>query len=150
MARVLAVANVVTRPLLCSRLHPLLSGQLMVLSYTGPRSERRYSFPIGYFDWNDGEVLAFSSRKWPFGLARGRDLELLIRGTAHPANVDVVRDPERKAALLREFAERKGPRAARRLMLGLPGDRPPTPHELGEAAAKTTILRFRLADGSYP
>jgi len=150
LAKFLVVANFVTRPLLRSRLHPLLSGQLMVLSYTGGRSGHSYSFPIGYFDWDAGEVISFSSRKWPFGLAGARDLELQIRGTSQPARPDVTRDPKEKSDLLREFAERKGPRTARRLMLGLPGDRPPTQQELDDAATKTTIVRFRFSDGSRP
>jgi hypothetical protein len=49
-----------------------------------------------------------------------------------------------RSVLLAEFARRNGPRAARGLMLGLNGGRPPTREELLAAAAKTTITRFTL------
>jgi hypothetical protein len=39
----------------------------------------------------------------------------------------VISDASGKAAVLAEFARRNGPRAARGLMLGLPGDRQPAP-----------------------
>jgi len=143
-AELLSVANTVIRPLLRSPLHPLLSGQLMLLGYTGGRSGRRYSFPIGYFSWGDREVLSFGNRRWPFALRGARDIELLIRGAPHPATSKVVSDREGKAALLTEFVRRKGPRVARRLMLGLPGDRLPTASEVAQAVTATTIVRFDL------
>ena len=52
--------------------------------------------------------------------------------------------PPAQAALLAEFARRKGRRAAKGLMLGRPGDRQPTREETRAAAAKTTITRFTL------
>jgi hypothetical protein len=49
-------------PLLGSWLHGVVSGRLMLLDYTGGRTGRRYTFPVGYFRWDDGDVLAFSTR----------------------------------------------------------------------------------------
>ncbi|HVV30456.1 MAG TPA: hypothetical protein VHC41_06220 [Mycobacteriales bacterium] len=144
MAKLFTAAGTVVRPLLRSPLHRAVSGQLMLLRYTGGRSGRSYSFPIGYFSWDDAEVVSFSSRRWPFALRQARDIELLIRRTAFPATAEVMSDPQEKAALLAEFARRKGPRTARRLMLGLPGDRLPTAEEAADAATATTIVRFRL------
>jgi hypothetical protein len=62
-AQMFAPASHIVRPLLESALHPLLSRQLMDLTYTGAASGRRYSFPIGYFSWDDGEVVSFTSRQ---------------------------------------------------------------------------------------
>lgn len=52
--------------MLGSPLHGAVSGQLMLLSYTGGRRGRRYSFPfpIGYFASEEGDALSFSSRRW--------------------------------------------------------------------------------------
>lgn len=71
-ARLFSVAGMVVRSLLRSALHPLVSGQLMLLGYTGGRSGRRYCFPIGYFAWGEGTLLSFSSRRWPPAIS-GRD-----------------------------------------------------------------------------
>ena len=68
-AKVFKAAGTVVRPLLGSRPHPLLSGRLMLLEYTGAKSGRRYTFPVGYFTWDGGDVLAFSTGGWPAHLA---------------------------------------------------------------------------------
>jgi hypothetical protein len=115
----------------------------MVLSYTGARTGRRYRFPIGYFPWGDGEVLSFTSRRWPTGLARATDVQLRIRGHVVSATPDIVGGHADKMQLLRAFADRYGPRVAKRLQLGLPGDRQPSDDDLTAAAANTTIIQFR-------
>src|SRR5664280_1135275 len=117
------MAATVVGPLLRSPLHPVLSSQLMMLDYTGGRSGHSYSFPIGYFTWDDDEVLAFSSRSWPKALRTAEGIHLLIKGESHDATADVVSAHDDKTRLLAEFARRKGPRTAKRLMLGLSGDR---------------------------
>jgi len=149
-ARLFSVAGTVIRPLLRSRLHGLLSGQLMLLGYTGGRSRHRYCFPIGYFAWDGGTLLSFSSRRWPFALRAAVDIELLVRGSAHFATAVVVSGQQDKAVRLAEFARRKGARTAKRLMIGLPGDRLPSADEVATAAAATTIVRFDLDGGRTP
>ncbi len=145
LAKLFAMAGTVVGPLLRSPVHRVLSGQLMVLDYTGGRSGKHYSFPIGYFTWGDDEVLAFSSRNWPKALRTADGIRLLIRGESHDATAVVVSAHDDKTQCLADFARTKGPRTAKRLMLGLPGDRQPSAAELDVAADKTTIVRFRLA-----
>jgi hypothetical protein len=52
------IANYVVRPLLRSPLHPLLSGQLMLLAYRGRRTGREHTIPIGYFSLGDDTLIA--------------------------------------------------------------------------------------------
>jgi hypothetical protein len=132
------------RPLLRSPLHRPLRGQLMLLVYTGRKSGRTYTVPIGYFAWGDDGVIAFSSRRWWTNLRDGQTVRLLLRGRWREATRGVAETSEEKAGLLDEFVRRHGPGAARRLLLGLPGDRAPTLEELRRAAEKTTIVRFRF------
>jgi hypothetical protein len=143
LAKVFRAANTVIR-LLRSPLHGLVSGRLMLLEYTGGTTGRHYSFPVGYFGWDGGDVLAFSSQRWPARITAARAVRVLIRGRWHDARPAVISAQQDKAALLAEFARRKGARAARRLMLGLPADRQPTREETLAAAARTTITRFTL------
>lgn len=144
LAGVFRAANVVVRPLLGSRLHPVLSGRLMLLSYTGGKTGHRYTFPVGYFRWGDREVLTFSTQRWPAHIRQAGSIRLLIRGHWHEAVPTVITEDEAKADVIADFTQRNGTRAARGLTLGLPGDRQPDRHELLTAAAKTTITRFAL------
>jgi hypothetical protein len=144
LAKVFRTANTVIRPLLRSPLHGLVSSRLMLLDYVGGKTGSHYSFPVGYFGWDDGDVLAFSTQRWPAHISGARAVRVLIRGRWHDAWPTVISGPEDKVALLAEFGRRKGSRAAKGLMLGLPGDRQPTGEEMLAAAAKTTITRFTL------
>jgi hypothetical protein len=70
-------------------------------------------------------VLAFSTRGRPARIGGARAVRLLIRGHWHAALPTVISDQNSKADLLAESTRRNGPRAAKGLMLGLPGDRQP-------------------------
>jgi len=80
----------------------------MVLDYTGARTGKHYSFPIGYFTWDDNEVLAFSSRNWPKALRTADGIRLLVKGVSHEATADVECGHDDKAKLLADFARAKG------------------------------------------
>jgi hypothetical protein len=145
LARFFASANAVISPLLQSPLHRTISGRLMLLGYTGGKTGKRYSFAVGYFPWHDGEVLVSSSANWAKTIGNARDVQLLIKGRSFAAKPKVIKDAEQKADVLGEFARRNGAKAAKGLMLGLPGDRAPTRAELLAAAQRTTLVRFSLS-----
>jgi hypothetical protein len=139
------VVNPIVRPLLRSPLHGLLSGQLMLLAYAGRVSGRERTIPIGYFAWEDGAVISSSSTRWWVNLQDGRSVRLLVRGQWRSAVPVVAPTLEDRVGLLGEFVTRLGSRAARRLYLGLPGDRSPAQQELIRAAERTAIVRFRFS-----
>ncbi|TQE20426.1 DUF385 domain-containing protein [Streptomyces ipomoeae] len=117
----------------------------MLLSYTGRKSGRRFTVPISYWEWDPGTVLAMSSHLgWIRNLRTGPTVGLRLRGRELDAIPTVFEDRTAIAELLAEFARRNGPRAAKRLMLGLPGDRQPTVEELQVASQKTHLVIFRL------
>jgi hypothetical protein len=144
--KVFAAANTLIRPLLRSPLHPVLSGRLMLLEYTGAKTGKRYSLPVGYFPWDDGDVLVFSSANWPKTIGRARDVRVLIKGNAFKATPTVIRPAERRADVLAEFAKRNGTKAAGRALRNVPADREPTREELLDAANGTSLVRLALAE----
>jgi hypothetical protein len=117
----------------------------LLLKYTGRLSGRERTIPIGYFDWEDGAVTSFSSARWWVNLRDGRSVHLFVRGQWRSAVPVVAETLDDKVGLLNEFVARHGARTARRLYLGLPGDRRPTQGELVRAAERTVIVRFRFS-----
>ncbi len=117
----------------------------MLLEYTGRRSGREYTTPVGYFRWDENTVVAFSSAGWWRSLRDGGPVRLRIRGRWLDAVPTVVEDVEERAALLDEFLRRFGPGLARRFYLGLPEDRAPTREDLLVAAANRAVVRFGLS-----
>jgi hypothetical protein len=144
LATFFARANAIVRPLLQSPLHRLVSGRLMLLSYTGGKTGNQYSFTVGYFPWDDGDVIVSSSANWPKTIGGAKNVRVLIKRRWLEARPTAITQLEQKADVLCDFAKRNGPRAAKGLMLGLPGDRQPDRQQLLDAAAKTTIVRLAL------
>ena len=103
-----ASANAVLKPLLRSPLHRIVSGRLMLLSYTGGKTGNHYAFAVGYFPWDDGDVLVSSSANWPKTLGNARDVHLLIKGQWCTAKPTVIKEAEQKADVLGEFVRRNG------------------------------------------
>ncbi|WP_231999065.1 aldo/keto reductase [Mycobacterium sp. 1081908.1] len=78
----------------------------------------------------------------------GQIVRVLLKGRWFAAEPTAITDTDRKCDLLAEFVRRNGSKAARGLMIGLPGDRQPNRQELLAAASKTTMVRFALAPKS--
>src|SRR5437763_9928943 len=76
-------ASPVVRAVLSSPLHPLLSGGLALITVTGRRSGRRYTFPVGYRQDGDRVTVnvGWPQRKdWWRNLKQGGRVEMRIRG----------------------------------------------------------------------
>ncbi|WUH99688.1 hypothetical protein OHR68_40425 [Spirillospora sp. NBC_00431] len=142
-------ANRVVRPLLRSRLHSLLSGRLMLLTYKGSRTGRTYAIPVAYYRFDRDEVWAFGARSgWMSNFRTPRTVRLLLRGKELRAEASAVEDHNQVADLLEELIRRNGPDTIQDPALGLPRDRRPTRDEALAAATRTRIARFRLPDAS--
>jgi hypothetical protein len=58
------VMNPIMKGVLRSPLRSLLDGTLMLLTYTGCKTGKQYTIPIGYFVWGQEEFMSFSSARW--------------------------------------------------------------------------------------
>src|SRR5215212_3691467 len=95
--------NPLMRALLRSPLHGLLSGMLMLLSYTGRKSGKIYTIPIGYFVWGEGELMAFTSARWWTNLRDGAPVTLLLKRQLLEAVPTVIHEREAVIGTLEEF-----------------------------------------------
>jgi len=76
-------ANPVVRSILSSPLHPLLSHGLALITVTGRRSGRRYTFPVGYRQDGDRVIVNVGwpeRKRWWRNLRHGGRVEMRIRG----------------------------------------------------------------------
>ena len=77
-------ANPVVRAVLSSPLHPLLSRKLALITITGRRSGRRYTFPVAYR--RDGDRVLINvgwpeRKRWWRNLRHAGQVETRIQGT---------------------------------------------------------------------
>src|SRR6266702_1884895 len=136
------IMNPVMKALLRSPLHRLLDGTLVLLTYTGHKAGKQYTIPIGYFVWEEGELLSFSSARWWTNLRSKPPVTLLLKGRHVQAVPTVIEKREAVIDTLEVFIKGLGPRSAWRLLIGLPGE--PRRDDLRNVPRGIALVQFQL------
>lgn len=92
-----AVFNRLMSGLLRSPLHGLASRSVMLITFTGRKSGKRYTTPISYLREGD-RVVAFSGGRWWRNLAGGAQVKLDIKRQTYWGVADVVAGDRRAIA----------------------------------------------------
>jgi deazaflavin-dependent oxidoreductase (nitroreductase family) len=144
--RVMRLFNPVIRAILRSPLHGLLSEQILLLTYSGRRSGRPYTLPVGYV--RDGDTLLVVSqhselKQWWRNLRGGALVSLLLRGHRPDGRADVIEEPDAVAAEVERLIARLGAKeASRQLYMRLDLVPPPTREQLAQALKGVVIVRI--------
>ena len=110
-ARIMRAVNVPMRAVLSLPFATPLSGNLMLISYTGRKTGKAYRQPVSYA--RDGETLLTpGGGRWTLNLGGGRPARVRLRGRDMPARAELVTDPAEVERLLGVIT-RENPRAAR-------------------------------------
>ena len=110
-ARIMRAVNVPMRAVLGLPFPTPLSGNLMLISYTGRKTGKAYRQPVSYA--RDGEMLLTpGGGRWTLNLEGGRPARVRRRGRDVPARAELVTDPAAVERLLGVIT-RENPRAAR-------------------------------------
>jgi deazaflavin-dependent oxidoreductase (nitroreductase family) len=136
--------NPTMRLLLRSPLHGIVSGSLMLITFTGRRSGRRYTTPVRYLQSGDVvRCFTASESKWWRNLKGGAEVALRIRGRDRRYHaVAIDDDPARVRAGLEEYL-RQFPQDAAYHDIRLIGRRTPDPTDLDRAARAAVIVEAR-------
>ena len=90
--------NPFMRLVLGSRAHRMMSGQLMLLSFTGRRTGRSYTTPVSYV--REGtDLLVPGGGSWWKNLTSGTP-RVRLQGTWHEVTPEVIREPVALSAML--------------------------------------------------
>ena len=108
------VVNRLVRVILQSRIHGLLSGSVLLLTYTGQVSDRTFTVPVMYAG-QDGDLLVYvgnhERKRWWHNLRGGAPVHVRLRGADLAGSARIVDgEPGLRAGYLRRF-----PRAKRAL-----------------------------------
>jgi hypothetical protein len=126
------IGNAFVRPLIRSRVGRRID-DLALLSFTGRKTGRRYTVPVGYHEL-DGDGVILTASGWKANLRGGADVEVTHLGRRTPMRAELIEEPHEVAriygALLRRVELSKA-----KLAIGLEvtGDRIPTDEEIEEA-----------------
>jgi deazaflavin-dependent oxidoreductase (nitroreductase family) len=91
--------------MLRSPLHGLASTNVVLLSYSGRKSGKRYETPVNYVQTDDGRLLitTFAKRTWWRNLGEGKRITARLRGKTREASSSVYQDPADVLRLLDEY-----------------------------------------------
>ncbi|MGW4767449.1 nitroreductase/quinone reductase family protein [Nocardia sp. NPDC004278] len=101
-SRTQRIGDAVVRAILRSRLHPLLSKKLLIVTVSGRKTGREYANPVGYAE-HDGHLLIGTAANWRRNLIPGTPVRIRFRGADIQADHEVITDEPRAATLYREI-----------------------------------------------
>lgn len=116
MLKAIRVFNPLVAAILRSPAHRLVSGALLLLTVTGRRSGRRFTFPVMYAHDGD-DVLIFvgmhEEKQWWRNLRGGADVSARVRGAEETWRADLLEGDRAAlaaplAAYLRRFPKAEG------------------------------------------
>jgi hypothetical protein len=141
---ILRAVNPVLRFLLRTPLAGPAREQMMVLSFTGRKSGRRYSVPVSAHQI-DNNLYALTGAPWKHNFRDGATAEVLHNGKTSTVHGELITDPAVVADLSRRCAESYGVKRAQRMMgLKFRDQRIPTLEEFTDAVARDHLVAIRL------
>ncbi|MGZ3601481.1 MAG: nitroreductase/quinone reductase family protein [Ktedonobacterales bacterium] len=136
--------NPFVRLLLRSPLHFLLSNSLLLLTYTGRKSGKRYTIPVSYA--REGNVITvFTHHAWWKNLKGGAPVQVEIKRVRRDGTAEAISDdvPAIAAQLLAQL--RGHPMLARSYHVPLDRDGQPDPEAVRLVAQHQVMVRIQLA-----
>jgi hypothetical protein len=131
--------------ILRSPLHPLLSGNMLVITYTGRKSGRVYRTPVNYV--RDGErwlTSSYRSRTWWRNLRGGVPVSLRVQGREVQATGLAIEDETLVAENLYAYLKPQ-PGLAKYFKIGLDANGQPDRDDVTRAAHERVMIQFHLS-----
>ncbi len=137
------LVNPVMKTLLRSPLHRPMSKRLIVLSFTGRKSGKRYNIPVGYVQTDPRTLLVATNSAWWKNL-RGARVKVRLRGHNYTGVTEVTTDQEGLQAAFRELlADAPQLREITGVRLDAKGE--PIPEDVAAArSAGFVVVRIQL------
>lgn len=104
--RVMRAINRVPAALLRSPLHRPLSKRLLLLTFNGRRSGRRFTTPVGYVQADERTLLLGTERPWYKNLLGGAPVVVRLRGRDVAGRSEVIEDEGGMAAAYKTMLAR--------------------------------------------
>lgn len=136
--------NPIMKALLRSPLHPLVSNNMMLMTYIGRKSGKSYTIPMNYFTIA-GALYTTSTRErvWWRNLRGGAEVSLRLKGKDVPARAESIEDHNEVAqALVQTF--QANPRLARYMDVHISPDGTPNLVDVARLAEERVIVRTVL------
>jgi hypothetical protein len=141
--QMIAILNALIGGLLRSPLHGLLSNSTLVLSFSGRKSGKVYTFPVGYYDLKDESVIVIPLHDWWKNLRDGVPVTVWLKGRQYAGRAEAFYKHEATVKeldrLIRDSANLK-----RVFKIPLDGEGQPDPNRVRQVAEFLALIRIQL------
>ena len=128
--------------ILRSPLHRMMSSQIMLISFRGRKTGKRYTTPVGYM--RDGQQLTlFTDHQWWKNLSNNAQVSVLVQGKTLQGTSEVSLDKSVTTEELRRYLERL-PNAARAFSVEKNAAGKFDQEEIHKAAQRFTMIRINV------
>lgn len=143
----LRIVNPILGLLLRSPLHFLASDDFVLLTVTGRRSGREYTFPVAYEQRNGTiTITSFGTNWWKNLRDGGQAVTVHLRGERRTGHAELTEDDRAVAEYVRGYLDRHGPNAAAQVGLDLPDDSVPSTEKLERAGGHVVVVTVAFDD----
>lgn len=139
------IMNPLVGLLLRTPLHGLVSEDLMLLTFTGRKTGREYSTPVGYVRQGD-EVSIFTHSPWWKNLRDGAPVKMRIQGQTYQGKPEIVENLAEIKSMALERIEKHGAEMADRMGFGVSGPEASL-EEVRQATQGTIFIRIQIQNG---
>jgi hypothetical protein len=141
------LVNPLIKALFHSPLEGGLSKQLILLTFTGRKSGKTFTTPVGYTLEGD-TLVAFTHRQWWKNLVTGAPVAIRFRGKDYKVKPEVVTNSVKLALKMQAYLRENGLKSARAQGLSFDYTREPSLEELREGLEGRAEIRIKLPAGA--
>jgi hypothetical protein len=136
------VANPLMKALLLSPFHGGMSGRLMVITFTGRKSGKKYSTPVGYV--RDGsEIYVFTSSPWRLNFKDWAPVSMRIRGKDVQGTARIATDPVIIKRMIQTLTAAHGDDLSKRMGFYVENLDTASPEDVMQATRGTYFLEIK-------
>jgi deazaflavin-dependent oxidoreductase (nitroreductase family) len=140
--------NPIIQWLLRSPFHTFVSKNIMLITYTGRKSGKKYTTPVNYLNMIQGDdqflaTISFRERVWWRNLRGCSPVTVWVRGKDYPATSETIEDDSSVARNLNDYI-RINPGLAKYLKIKLEANGQPNDEDVTEAAKTRVFIKTRL------
>jgi hypothetical protein len=138
------IMNPLMKMMLLSPLHGRMSKRLMVLTFTGRKTGKRYSTPVGYVRSGSGSILVFTHSLWRANFRQPVPVTMRIQGKDVQGIGQLVTDPGKIKQMVRELMTANGEEMSRRMNLWVDDVVNADPQEVLRATQGTYYIEIKV------
>ncbi len=140
--------NPIIQWLLSSPFHSFFSKNLMLVTFTGHKSGKKYTTPVNYLQMTQGEDQFFATistreRVWWRNLRGNSPIAIRVRGKDYPATAEVIEDVSSVAKNLSAYIQ-LNPGLGKYFKIRIEANGQPNDEDVANAAIERVFIKTRF------